>query len=63
MNLSTCAVCKADASRGYQLVSMPGDYTMAFCSKVHLIEFLAPELKKAIVVGQWLPTPDEERSQ
>lgn len=60
MNLSKCAVCKGDATRGYQLVSIPEDFTLAFCSKVHLIEFLGPELKKAIVVSQWVPTPEEE---
>ena len=31
-----------------------------FCSRRCLIEFIAPELSKAIVVKQWIPTPEEE---
>lgn len=57
-DLSKCAVCGA-ASRGYVLSSVSEDYTLAFCSKVHLIQFVAPELSKAIVVDQWVATPDE----
>lgn len=58
-DLSKCAVCKADASRGYVVSSIPEDFTLAFCSKVHLIQFIAPELSKAIVVDQWVATPEE----
>jgi hypothetical protein len=32
-----------------------------FCSRACLVEFIAPELKKAVVVNQWVPTPEEER--
>ena len=59
-DLSKCAVCKGDASRGYVVSAIPEDYTLAFCSRVHLVEFIAPELSKAIAVKQWVPTPDEE---
>lgn len=59
MNLSKCAVCQGDASRGYVLSAMPEDFTLAFCSKIHLVEFIAPELKKAIVPSQWLPTEED----
>ena len=31
-----------------------------FCSRVCLVEFVAPEVKKAIVPNQWIPTPEEE---
>jgi len=31
-----------------------------FCSRVCLVEFMAPEVKKAIVPRQWIPTPEEE---
>jgi len=31
-----------------------------FCSRICLIDFMAPEVKKAIVVKQWIPTPEEE---
>lgn len=36
------------------------DVRQAFCSRVCLVECMAPEVKKAIVVGQWVPTPEEE---
>jgi len=31
-----------------------------FCSRQCLIEFMAPELKQAVVVKQWIPTPEDE---
>ena len=31
-----------------------------FCSRLCLVEFIAPEVAKAIVVKQWVPTPEEE---
>lgn len=31
-----------------------------FCSRICLVEFIAPELSKAIAVKQWVPTPEEE---
>lgn len=31
-----------------------------FCSRICLVEFIAPEVSKAIVVKQWVPTPEEE---
>jgi len=57
-DLSKCAVCKGDASRGYVLSAIPEDYTLAFCSKVHLVEFAAPEISKAVVVSQWMMPPE-----
>jgi len=57
-DLSKCAVCNAP-SRAYTLSSIPEDYTLSFCSRIHLVEFVAPELKQAVVVKQWVPTPEE----
>jgi hypothetical protein len=37
------------------------DERHAFCSRRCLVEFIAPELTKAVVVKQWVPTPEEER--
>jgi len=54
-----CAVCNADTSMGYTLSSVPEDYTLHFCSRVHLVEFVAPELNKAVAVKQWVPTDAE----
>jgi hypothetical protein len=31
-----------------------------FCSRQCLIEHFAPELKQAVVVKQWIPTPEDE---
>jgi len=31
-----------------------------FCSRRCLVEFIAPELNKAVAVKQWVPTPEEE---
>lgn len=32
----------------------------AFCSRLCVVEFIAPEIKQAVVVSQWVPTPEEE---
>jgi len=32
-----------------------------FCSRVCLVEFIAPELKQVAVIKQWVPTPEEEK--
>lgn len=61
MNLKECAVCGAGVARGYYLASVQEGYTRAFCCKAHLVEFVAPELQKAVVVKQWVPTPEEEK--
>lgn len=34
--------------------------THHFCSRRCLIEHLAPELKQAVVIEQWVPTTQEE---
>ena len=33
----------------------------AFCSRRCLVEFIAPELNKAIAVKQWVPTEEDIR--
>jgi len=55
-----CAICKTPVERGYTLSSVSEDYTLHFCSRVHLVEFLAPELNKVCVPRQWIPTPEDE---
>jgi hypothetical protein len=40
--------------------SISEDRTSWFCGKVHLIEWIAPELKNACVPRQWIPTPEAE---
>lgn len=55
-----CAVCGGDAHRGFTVSSVPDDWTLQFCSRVHLVEFIAPELNKACSPRQWIPTPEEE---
>ena len=35
-------------------------YDKNFCCRSHLIEYIAPELKQAVVVKQWIPTPEDE---
>lgn len=54
-----CAICGAHVERGYTLSSVSEDYTLHFCSKVHLVEFIAPELSKVCVPKQWIPTDEE----
>lgn len=36
------------------------DTRLAFCSRICLVDFIAPELSKAIAVRQWVPTEDEQ---
>jgi hypothetical protein len=38
-----------------------GGVVQHFCSRRCLVEFIAPELNKAVAVRQWVPTPEEER--
>jgi hypothetical protein len=37
--------------------------THHFCSRRCLVEFIAPELARAVVVKHWIPTPEEEPVQ
>jgi hypothetical protein len=37
------------------------DTRHAFCSRRCLVEFMAPELNKAIAVKQWVPNDEEKR--
>lgn len=37
-----------------------GDEINHFCSRICLVEFIAPELSKVAVVKQWIPTPEDE---
>lgn len=63
MNEQTgCSKCKkpTEAVPWYHLDF--GNARHHFCSRICLVEFIAPELSKVAVVKQWIPTPkDEER--
>lgn len=37
------------------------DERHAFCSRLCLVEFISPELTKAVVVKQWVPNEEEVR--
>ena len=37
-------------------------HATAFCSRRCLVEFIAPELNKAVAVKQWVPTEEEEET-
>ena len=55
-----CAKCgnTQKPESAYELRGPEGDH--AFCSRACLIEYIAPELKQAVVVKQWIPTPEDE---
>lgn len=61
----TCTKCGATEQGSDELnalwyhVQHKGEY-MDFCCRLHLIHHLAPELKQAVVIEQWVPTTQEE---
>lgn len=63
MNEYTCTKCGA-IEKGAGLtpqwyhLQYDGQF-MHFCCRTHVIEYLAPELQHAVVVKQWVPTPEE----
>lgn len=57
-NCSKCG-CAPDGTPWYVLTR--NNEQNRFCSRVCLVEFVAPELNKVAVVKQWIPTPEEER--
>jgi hypothetical protein len=38
-----------------------GSAEFSFCSRRCMVEFVAPELAQAVVVKQWVPTPEDEK--
>ena len=56
MNCDKCG--KASDELPWYHVSY-NDTRLAFCSRICLVEFIAPELSKGVVVKQWVPTEDE----
>lgn len=58
MNCDKCRKSSDDVS-WYYLSCKDGKY--AFCSCHCLIDFIAPELNKAVVVKQWVPNEEEIR--
>lgn len=63
MNIK-CEKCSKDA--GSQLIPKgwlrleDGAERWLFCSRVCVIEWLAPDIKKVVAVRQWVPTQEEE---
>jgi hypothetical protein len=57
----TCSQCQTE------IVDLPhyelkyNDVSWHFCSRICLVDFIAPELKKACVPKQWLPNEEEIR--
>jgi len=56
----TCHTCKREFGEiaGYVVSHLDNHYT--FCGRICLTEWAAPEIKKSVVVRQWVPTPEEE---
>ena len=38
-----------------------GSAEFSFCSRRCMVEFVAPELAQAVVIKQWMPTPEDEK--
>lgn len=55
-----CSKCKKspDGTPWYHLHLNNDNYQ--FCSRLCLVEFIAPELNKAVAVKQWVPTDEEK---
>jgi hypothetical protein len=56
----TCSQCQTEI---VELPSYEVRYNSTawnFCSRVCLVEYIAPELNKAVVPRQWIPTEEEE---
>lgn len=59
----SCAKCGKNAEKidGWFRLTVVSEASYAYyCSRVCLVEGVAPEVKQAIVVKQWVPTPEEE---
>lgn len=56
MNCDKCG-CAYNETLWYHLAR--GIETHHFCSRICLVEFIAPELSKAVAVKQWVPTEEE----
>jgi len=55
-----CYNCKSEMSFPYYVLNDPTRIGLLFCSRLCLVEYAAPELKQAIAIKQWIPTPEEE---
>lgn len=56
-NCSQCR-CEPDGTPWYYLSQ--NDEKHSFCSRRCLVEFIAPELKQAVAIKQWIPTAEDE---
>lgn len=54
-----CSKCgkSPDGTAWYHLIRYTNHHH--FCSRRCLVEFIAPEISKGIVVKQWVPTEEE----
>jgi len=55
---SNCG-CQPDGMYWYQV--RRNDECTHFCSRRCLVEFIAPEVSKAIVIKHWVPTEEDVR--
>lgn len=55
-----CFKCRAEPDGMPWWYLTKNDVRFAFCSRRCLVEHVAPELKAAVVVKQWIPTAEEE---
>jgi hypothetical protein len=55
----TCSNCSKQIPPGELFTLLGPQAEGCFCSRRCLIEFVAPELKQAVVVSQWVPTEEE----
>ena len=55
-----CCVCGSEFGQlaGYKLIRLNVEWD--FCGRLCLTDWVAPELKKAVVFRQWIPTAEEE---
>lgn len=57
-----CAKCGAVVEEGtsFKVAVTNRNQEWHLCSRICLVEWIAPEVTKAIVVRQWVPTAEEE---
>lgn len=55
-----CFRCKKEFGEidGYKVIHL--NLTWAFCGRLCLTEWIAPEITKGIVPRQWIPTAEED---
>lgn len=56
----TCTKCQSEIAELPHYDLFYNAVKWSFCSRVCLVEFIAPEISKAVVPKHWIPTPEEE---